>query len=345
MAFPWQGNVRPPGPSWKHGSGDSAAPRVRPKTLVRCEGLVRIHISLGVGRIPLVRLSPQHVEKMLSDVVSNGRSPRTEKQSRAVLPSALHHAMRHSLIGRNVAALAEIPPVPKRKVPPLTVNAARSILAAVKEDRLEALFMVAMSLGLRQSETLGLRWSDANIDAGTLTVQRTLQRVKGTFAFLPPKTARSRRTIAMPAAVAAALHQHMKRQLEERMVMGEAWEGDTWGALVFTDEIGRPLHGDYVRRRFRKLLQLAGLPKMRYHDLRHGAASLMAAQGVSPRVAMEILGHAQIGTTMNIYTHIAPEFQKEATDKVADALWPEDSPGLMSGLVSNHGEEAEIRST
>ena len=315
---------------------DSAAPRVRPKTLVRYEELVRIHISPGVGRIPLARLLPQHVERMLSDVVSNGRSPRTAEQCRAVLRSALHHAMRHSLIGRNVAALAETPPVPKREVPPLTINAARRILEAVKGDRLEAMFIVALSLGLRQSETLGLRWGDANIDAGTLTIQRSLQRVNGAFAFFPPKTARSRRTIAMPAPVANALHQHMKRQLEERMLMGEAWEGDIGGALVFTDEIGRPLHGDYVRRRFHKLLQMAGLPLMRYHDLRHGAASLMAAQGVSPRVAMEILGHAQISTTMNIYTHIAPEFQKEATDKVAGALWPEDSPGLVSKLVSTH---------
>ena len=99
--------------------------------------------------------------------------------------------------------------------------------------------------------------------------------------------------------------------------MGEAWEGGAWGPLVFTDEVGRPLDGDHVSRRFHKLLKMARLPHMRYHDLRHGAASLMAAQGVSPRVAMEILGHAQISTTMNIYTHIAPEFQKEATDKVA----------------------------
>ena len=104
--------------------------------------------------------------------------------------------------------------------------------------------------------------------------------------------------------------------------MGRAWEGDAWGDLALTDEIGTPLSSFHVARRFKKLLALAGLPAMRYHDLRHGAASLMAAQGVPPRVAMEVLGHAQICTTMNIYAHVAPEFQKEASEKVAAALWP-----------------------
>ena len=116
-------------------------------------------------------------------------------------------------------------------------------------------------------------------DAGTMSIQRLLQRVNGAFTFFPPKTPRSRRTIAMPVPVAAALHQHMKHQLSERMVMGEAWEGDAWGALVFTDQVGRPLAGFHVSRRFRKLLQLAGLPPMRYHDLRHGPLPLWPPKG------------------------------------------------------------------
>jgi integrase len=109
--------------------------------------------------------------------------------------------------------------------------------------------------------------------------------------------------------------------LEERLRAGPAWEGSDWGELVFTDEIGRPLSGFHVTKRFRKLLTAAGLPELRYHDLRHGAATLMAALGVPPRVAMEVLGHAQSSTTMEIYTHVAPELQREATDRVAEAIW------------------------
>ena len=116
-------------------------------------------------------------------------------------------------------------------------------------------------------------------------------------------------------------------------MMGEAWEGDAWGSLVFTDEVGRPMTSFHVSRRFSKLLHLAGPPPMRYHDLRHGAASLMAAQGVSARTAMEILGHAQISTPMNIYTHIATELQKDAAERLSAALWPEFPPALASELA------------
>ena len=301
---------------------DTAANKVRPKTLVRYEELVRLHIAPEIGRIPMVKLTPQHVERMLSAVSAKGMSPRTVAHCRAVLRNALNHGMKHSLLGRNVAALADGPTVPEPEVRALSSKAAAQVLAAVKGDRLEALFTVALACGLRQSEALGLRWSDVDLDGNILSIQRTIQRVNRTYQVLEPKTKRSRRTISMPGPVAASLGAHRARQLEERLRIGRAWEGDTWGGLVFADEIGHPLSSFHASRCFKKLLALAGLPTMRYHDLRHGAASLMAAQGVPPRVAMEILGHAQISTTMNIYAHVAPELQKEAMSKLAAALWP-----------------------
>ena len=320
----------------------TASHKVRPKTFRRYRELVTLHISPAVGRVPLGELTPQHVEKMLSNLKAKGLSARSVDHNRAVLRNALTHAMKDDFVGRNVASLADAPQVPTREFQALTPEAARRVLLAVQGDRLEALYTVALALGLRQSETLGLRWSDIAVDAGTLTVQRTLQRVNGAFDFYPPKTRRSCRTVAFPAPIAKALRQHLKRQLEERETMGPGWEGDAWGGLVFSDERGRPLTSFHVSRRFNRLLNNAGLPKMRYHDLTHGAASIMAAQGVSARVAMEILGHAQISTTMNIYTHIAPELQKEAADRVAGALWPDFHPGLVSELVSNPPPAAVI---
>ena len=139
----------------------------------------------------------------------------------------------------------------------------------------------------------------------------------------------------MPPPIARSLRIHMKRQLQERLILNGACQSEKWGGLVFIDETGNPLTGFHVSRRFKKLLGLASLPIMRYHDLRHGAASLMAAQNVSPRVAMEILGHAQISTTMNIYTHVATEMQREAAEKVAGALWQENGDGLVSIMVSD----------
>ena len=196
-----------------------------------------------------------------------------------------------------------------------------ALLGAIRGDRLEALFGVALALGLRQSEALGLRWSDVDLEEGSLSIQRIIQRVNSEYRFFDPKTPRSRRTLARPGPIITTLRSHHSRQLEERLWMGGACEGAARGYLVFSDEFGEPLSGDHVTRRFQRLVRLAGLPPMRYHDLRHGAASLMAAQGAPVRVAMEILGHAQISTTMNIYAHIVPELQREALDKVSASLW------------------------
>jgi integrase len=302
---------------------DTAAHKVRPKTLMRYEGIVRLYLVPALGRIPLAKLSPSHVQKMLNDALAAGASPQSVCHHRAVLRTALNIALRWGMVSRNAAGLAEPPRIPEREIRGLSTGDAKALLAAVEADRLAALFTVALAVGLRQGEALGLRWSDIDLERGTLTVQRALQRVGQEWLLLEPKTTRSRRTVMLPRPVVASLREHRGRQLQERLRAGAAWEGEKWGELVFCDEIGGPLSGFRVSRRFRKLLALAGLPPMRYHELRHGAASLMAAQGVPARVAMEVLGHAQISTTLNIYTHVAPEVQRDAADRMGAALWGE----------------------
>ena len=299
---------------------DSAANKVRPRTLRRYEQLVQ-HLDEALGRVPLAKLTPAHVEAMMNEAIAAGASPRTACHLRAVLRTSLNVAMKWGVLGRNAAALAGPPRVPEHEVRPLSQADARALLGAVRGDRLEALFTVALAVGLRQSEALAARWGDIDLDRGTLSVQRSLQRIDAEWLFLEPKTARSRRTLPLPAAVVTALREHRARQLQERLRLGRAWEGDKWGDLVFTDEAGGPLSGFHVRRRFYALLAVAGLPAMRYHDLRHGAASLMAAQGVPMRTAMEMLGHSQISTTANIYAHVAPELTRDAADRIEAALW------------------------
>ena len=300
---------------------DSVARKVRPRTLQRYREIVRLHLTPRVGRVPLAKLTPAHVERMMNDTLAQGASPRSACHCRAVLRTALNVAMRWGLLGRNVAGLAGPPRVPEREIRALSKGDARALLAAVRGDRLEALFTVALALGLRQGEALGLRWPDVDLDAGTVTIQRSLQRFDGEWCFPEPKTTRSRRTVPLPGPVITALREHRARQHQERLRLGPAWQGQTWGDLVFADEAGGPLSGFHVSRRFKALLAVAGLPEMRYHDLRHGAASLMAAQGVPARVAMEILGHSQISTTMNIYAHVAPELGRDAADRIGAALW------------------------
>jgi len=300
---------------------DSVALKVRPRTLQRYQEIVRLHLVPALGRVRLAKLTPAHVERMMNEALAAGQSPQSAAHHRAVLRTALNVAMRWGLVGRNVASLASPPRVPEREVRPLSRADARALLEAVKGDRLKALFTVALAVGLRQGEALGLRWQDVDLDGAALSVQRSLQRVGGQWLFLEPKTPRSRRTVPLPAPVVAALREHRARQLQERLRLGPAWEGETWGDLVFADEAGGPLSGFHVRRRFYMLLAMAGLPPMRYHDLRHGAASLMAAQGVPMRTAMEMLGHSQISTTANIYAHVAPELTRDAADRMEAALW------------------------
>lgn len=244
--------------------------------------------------------------------LASGLSARTVQYIHATLRRALGQALKWDLVARNVATLVDPPRVVRPEVQPLTPEAAKALLEAARGDRLSALYTVALALGLRQGELLGLRWADVDLDNGFLHVRRALQRIDGKLQLVEPKTAKSRRTIAMPAFVVAALREHRLRQGLERMFVGEGWQ-DAFG-LVFTTAIGTPLDEGNVRRQFKRLLAKAGLPDMRFHDLRHSCASLLLAQGLSLRAIMEVLGHSQIALTANTYTHILPQMQREAAD-------------------------------
>ena len=184
-----------------------------------------------------------------------------------------------------------------------TPDESRTFLQTIKGDRLEALFSVALSLGLRQGEALGLRRQDVDFEARALRVSYALQRIEEGLQMVEPKTERSRRILPFPEAVLLALRSHRSRQLEERLALGSNWPET---GLVFTSSIGTPLEPRNVVRKFHALLKKAELPHSRFHDLRHSCASLLLAQGVPARTMMEILGYSQISRTMNTYAHVTP---------------------------------------
>ncbi len=188
-------------------------------------------------------------------------------------------------------------------------------------DRLEALFVLALSTGMREGEVLGLRWSDVDLDAGILTVAQTIQRIDGRLQAVAPKTERSRRVLAIPAFAVAALQEHHDRQEFEKKASGEElWEGQTHG-LVFCTEIGTPIAKENLRRRhWLPLLRRAELPPMPFHNLRHSAASLLHAQGADLRLIMEVLGHSQIATTAQTYTHIFAQAKGDAAERMNAAF-------------------------
>jgi integrase len=296
---------------------DVARPSVRPRTLRSYEQIVRVHLLPGVGAVSLSKLTPLQVQSLLNAKRKQGLSPRTVRIIRDVLRNALGVALRWGLVTRNVAALVDVPHAPRRDVVVFNQEDARRFLAHVRGDRLEALYTVALALGLRQGEALGLRWSDVELDAGVLNVRHALLRIGGRRELTEPKTALSRRTIPLPPLAVAALRSHRIRQLEERLLAGDRWHDESF---VFTTTVGTPLDGPTVTKRFQASLAAAGLPRQRFHDLRHGCASLLLGQGVAPRVVMELLGHSDVRLTQNVYMHVAPDLRSAAADHMEAAL-------------------------
>ncbi len=235
----------------------------------------------------------------------------------AVLRRALKQALKWELVARNAAQLVDAPRVAQREIESFTPEQAKTFLDAIRGDRLEALYSVALAVGLRKGEILGLKWSDVDLDKRTLTVRASLQRINGALILVEPKSRQSRRTVALPRTVTDALRPHRARQFQERLLACSLWQDH---GLVFPTTIGTPMDTRNLTRHFKRALQGAGLPLRRFHDLRHSCASLLLAQGVHPRVVMEILGHSQISLTMNTYSHVIDELQHEAAAQIDAVL-------------------------
>ena len=292
-------------------------PTVRQWTYAGYEVNVRLHIKPVLGVIKLEDLTPLEVQRWMNRKVAEGLSAKSVRHMRGTLRAALNQALRWGMVGRNVAMLTEPPRGPKYEISPLEPEEARRFLATVKGDRLEALYSVALALGLRQGEALGLRWQDVDLDRGRMRVVHQLQRVDSKLALVDLKTELSRRTLVLPASTWLKLRQHHDRQQEEKAAAGRDWQDRD---LVFTKVGGQPLEGTTVSRMFHRHLDAAGLTQRRFHDLRHSCATLLLVQGVSPRVVMEVLGHSDVGMTLNTYSHVIPQLRQEAADRMNEVL-------------------------
>ncbi len=285
--------------------------------------LVRLYLIPHLGRIPLQQLGPQQVQAMMTALLTTGGkdktgvSPRTVAYARAVLRRALNQAIRWHVLAQNAAGLTDPPTQRTTEVQPFDPDEARAFLAAVKGHRQEALYTVALALGLRQGEALGLRWEDIDLDGQQLHVRKQIQRIEGTLQLVDVKTPKSKRTIPLPITTVVALMAHRTRQAEERLFSGQHWREH---GLVFPTMRGTPQDGNNVRVLFQRLVKGAGLPHQRFHDLRHACASLLIAQNVHPRIVMEILGHSNISITMNTYGHVLSQAQRDAVDSLDKLL-------------------------
>lgn len=298
--------------------GKSAPASLRPRTLAGYQSIAQRHLMPAVGHVPLAKLNGAHVQELVNGLVAGGSSPQTVRNVHAVLRRALGQAVRWGILSRNPAAAVDLPASRSFDVRALAAEDGRAVLDAVRGDQLEPLVTVALATGLRQGEALALRWQDVDLEAGQLTVRHSLHRSRGSVVLSEPKTRRSRRTVTLPAfAVTALRRQRDWFQAQSRLLAGSDWQE---AGYVFTTSRGTPMHAADVTRRLQRLLAAAGLPRMRFHDLRHGAATLLLAQGVHPRTVMETLGHSTIAVTMNVYSHVVPALQREAADRLDAVL-------------------------
>ncbi|MDQ3105751.1 MAG: site-specific integrase [Actinomycetota bacterium] len=302
----------------EHWLDNIATHRVRTKTLQGYRGMVRHRIAPALGHHRLDRLQPEHVEAFYAGLKNEGLSASTVLQCHRILSRAVKVAMQRGKVSRNVCGLVDAPSVTRPEIQPLTATEARALLNAATDTRNAARWSVALSLGLRQGEALGLAWDAVDLDTGVLTVRRALQRLGGQgLVMVEPKSRAGRRRIALPAQLVEGLRSHRAAQLEGRLKAGSEWKDH---GLVFAQPNGKPIDPRADNRAWKALLQAAGVRDARLHDARHTAATLLLLQGVDNRVVMELLGHSQLSMTAR-YQHVLPELARDAAERMGKALW------------------------
>ncbi len=304
---------------------------LRPSTAGTYERHIRLHILPVLGRLPVARVRPEQLDRLYAGLLAKGLSRTTVQHVHAILRRSLSQATRRGVIARNPTDLVDPPGRDHPEMQFLSIDQARALLAAAKAPRhagLEALYVLALTTGMRRGELLALRWADVDLPGRTLTVTGTLQRVKradGTSVLerAQPKTKTSMRRIPLTSVAVDALTRHARGHERQRDIAGTEWVDS---GFVFTNERGGPMEPrNLIARSFTPLLADAGIPHVRFHDLRHTAATLMAAQGVHTKVVSEVLGHASVGITLDLYSHVTPSMAQQAVAAMEDVF--SGSPG------------------
>jgi integrase len=304
--------------------------RVRPNTADQYRVTIRCHLRPALGAKTLAKLTALDCDAVWAAKLQDGVAPNTVRLMRAVLRRALHAAERDGLVFRNVAALSAAPRIEPPTGRSLTADQARTLLKTVKGDRLEAAYVLALTLGLRRGELLGLGWADLDVDEATLLVHRQLtvrkapQRADGTRAasgtldLSPLKTgSRGRRTLELTPELLDVLRSHRARQGAERLEVGEAWVDE---GLIFSTAIGGRLQPSHFSHAFATMAERAGLGHWHLHEARHTAASLMLAMGTKLEIVSRVLGHSSVTVTADVYAHLLGGEKRSAAEAMTRAL-------------------------
>ncbi len=297
-------------------------PNIRLSSYVKYQKLIQTYIIPSLGNIKLQKLTPQHVLSLYRKKEKDGLKPKTIGSIHGVLHKALDNAVRWNWVSQNVCDKVSPPRVVKPDIKPLTMEQAEKLLDVVRGHRLEAILTMAITTGMRRGELLALRWLDVDLENGIVQIKHTVDFIpKHGYVESEPKTKASKRTILLPSVALEALKQHRIQQLEMRLKVGNTWQDLN---LVFTGLHGGYFNPRYLPKLFEKALVEAGLPHIRFHDLRHSAATLLLSMGVDMKVIQEILGHSNMAMTADIYSHVSLAMQKTAMDKWNNTLKPHD---------------------
>lgn len=284
-------------------------------TYLRYEAACRLHIIPKIGRVPLTKVGPSHIQKVQTELMAAGKSAASINLVRACLCSALTRAEKWQLVQRNVVPLTEAPRSSVEEPQPLTPEQARAFLNAAAGHEFEHLFTVMLATGLRIGEALGLQWSAVSVESKRLQVRRQLIEIpRQPRRFGEPKSASGKRSIPLIPVAVAALHAQRARVLQYKLVAGAAWQDQD---LIFSDQLGRFLVSRRVDRVFKSLLLQAGLPTtFTPHSLRHSTGTYLTARGVPDRLVMEMLGHSSLKMTRR-YQHVMSSMLNEAAEQLA----------------------------
>lgn len=298
--------------------------RIRARTWERYRQLLTRHLLPSLGSVRMAKLRPGHVQAVLDAMLGSGLAPRTVLQAYRVLSAAMRQAVRWQLLAANPAS-AVSPPRPER--PDISAPEAEAVgrlLRAAEGTAFHIPLVLAATTGMRRGEVLGLRWADLDLDAGLARVTTSLQRVEGELRFVEPKTDRARRTVALAPGTVALLRRHRKDQAERRLLLGAAWSDH---GLVVDRGDGRPMAPDHFSHAFKRFAARAGLAGVSLHGLRHGYATVLLVAGVHPKVVSEALGHASVGFTLDVYSHLLPTMQAASARAIESVFGAAIAPG------------------
>lgn len=281
---------------------------LRPSTYRRYEGIVRQHIIPSIGKLLISKITPLHVQNLYNIKIQNGLTPSSVRYIHAVLHKALSQALKMGLVYRNVADAVDKPKQIKKEMKIWTKEEVEKFLSIARDNKHYTIFLFALCTGMRQGEIMGLQWNDIDLEKEVLHVKRSLSEVGGKLIIGEPKTNSSKRLISLPKILITELLRHKEKQIQKGFI-DVKW--------VFCDSNGNPLRAsNIVNRYFKPMIKKAGLSNIRFHDQRHIHSTLLLEQGVNPKLVQERLGHSTITLTLNTYSHVLPNMQKQVAKEL-----------------------------